>query len=594
MSASVSLPIVTGGVGAAVPTPVHGALKTIVATGVDGVIDIEASGDGVNFINVASFSAGQTEQIISLVCAAMRVNATNGSANSVAVMAEETLCKFGIVPAPPTNGPGAALDVSDFGFLTSVLVTQPSGGGTIEIQISEDGVNWTTAYQSVAYAKLLDAPALSANFIRAVGNQATALSITVCSAVLPLALSMITQGLFVFRPEDPLGQRQNVFTSWTDLMAALDASREFGFRVVEFDFGFTGGDFDVPPGTWDFTDVKWTDTMRRGNGGLFAFTGGIYLGDDVIIENLAFIEMNATDVICISETTVPMTFNEVWHTICLGGSQTNLYSLTSVPLIRLGATFCPPISPENPDGAFFLYESSFLGVAGLSTLGTAYAGFDYGTPAVDLMGRGVGLVCNWERNAFVNSCPYPSGAYIESINSIPSFGAGSFGDAFSSPNTQGNNYDLSATLDMSLVTFNVARYAYATGWQTAPDRGMPITPARWPDGFFPPYGAVTNCDPTAGPVDVYLEGAYPNFGAQYLIADSVGSCGPGNEIRIHAKGGELINGVNPYVIDTPRGAAMLVSVPEGPGVWEPVKGDPVGTYPIKNTVVGQWIVLRSN
>jgi hypothetical protein len=398
--------------------------------------------------------------------------------------------------------------------------------------------------------------------------------------------------VFVFRPGDPDGTRQNVYTSWTELMSALDATRENGIRYLQFDFGYTGGTFDVPAGTWDFTDVKWTDTMRRGNGGLFAFTGGIFLGDGVIIENLAFIELHATDVICTSETTVPMTFNETWHTICLGGSQTWLYSLTSVPLIRLGATFCPPITVENPEGAFPLYESSFLGTAGLTTLGSLYAGYDYGTPTVDLMGRGVGLVCNWERNTFVNSCPYPSGAYIESINSIPSFGAGSFGDPFSETNTQGNNYDLSATLDVSMVTISVARYAYASGWQTAPDRGMPITPTRWPDGFHPPYGAVTNCDPTTGPVDVYLEGAYPNFGSQYLIADSVGTCGVGNEIRIHAKPGELINGVNPYVLDTPYGAAMLVSVPDGPGAYEPVKGDPVGTYPIKNTIIGQWIVLK--
>jgi hypothetical protein len=399
--------------------------------------------------------------------------------------------------------------------------------------------------------------------------------------------------VFVFRPSDPGGQRQNVYTSWTDLMAALDETRENGIRHLQWDLSFHDNSFDIPPGTWNFTDVKWTDTMRKGRGGLFNATQSIFAGDDVIIENLSYVEFDGSELVCTSETTVPMTFSQDWHQLWIGGCSGQMYSVSSKPLIRLGATLCPPISEEDPGGAFFLYESAIMGTTGLSTFGSVYSGYDFTTPAVDLMGRGIGLVCNWERNMFMNSCTYASGAYIEAYMTVPSFGAGSFGPLPTDDFKSGNDHNYASTLDVSLVTFNLSRYCYAAGFSTRPDLATPVNPTKWPlpNGFHVGYGSVTNCDTTDGPLDVFLPLANPNFGAQVLIVDSVGAAGVGNEIIIHARAGETINGAATYTIDTARGSVMLVSVAEGEaGIYEPLAWGEGGTYPVKNPIVGQWII----
>jgi hypothetical protein len=230
----------------------------------------------------------------------------------------------------------------------------------------------------------------------------------------------------------------------------------------------------------------------------------------------------------------------------------------------------------------------------LVSIGGIYAGRPgLSTPAIDLMGFGIGMMCNWERNLFMNSCPYASGAYIESFASISNVGAGTFGPPGPPDNLGGNNYDFAATLDVSLVTFNIQRLCYAAGWVTKPETANPYTKNVWPLGVQARYGMVVPCDAGAlagGTVDVYLDAANPNFGAQYLIVDSSGNCAVGNEIIIHAKAGETINGAATYTINTARGAVTLVSVADGPsGVYDPFV-NPGGTFPVKNPIVGQWII----
>src|SRR5512135_3328988 len=60
----------------------------------------------------------------------------------------------------------------------------------------------------------------------------------------------------VFRPGDPLGSRQNVFVTWAETYAALQAVAGLGIVYLEFDDQFVSPCV-IPAGTWDMTDVTW-------------------------------------------------------------------------------------------------------------------------------------------------------------------------------------------------------------------------------------------------------------------------------------------------------------------------------------------------
>jgi hypothetical protein len=405
--------------------------------------------------------------------------------------------------------------------------------------------------------------------------------------------SALTQSLLVFRPGAPGGAAGNVFTDWAALCAALVATKNSGLRTVQFDFSFNGGSFDVPVGTWDFYDVRWTSTFHKGFGGSFQNPlEFIFLGDGVIIENLSYIEGDGLVVTCTSTTTVPMTFNPLWHNLYLGGADTQLLSVGAgaKPLIRLGATIVPPLAPGD-GGALFLYYTEIIGNSTWTIFGPGFSSSS--NPICDLMGRGIIFRCNWERNMLINSCPYASGAFVESYNAVSNLGAGGFGPIGPNGPENGNDYDLSSTLDVSLITWNVSRLNYAIGFVGRPDMKFPVTPVDYPTGYRLPYGTVTNCDTVAGPLDILLPGAYPNVGAMVFVADSAGHCGtPGKEITITAKAGETINGLASYTINTDRGSVILVAVQDGVGAYEPFfPGRDPGTYPNpKNAVTGQWVI----
>jgi hypothetical protein len=204
------LPIIAGGIGASVSTENLGAKKTLIVTGVTGTVDIEASYDGINFCSVATFAAkGSTDQFVEVAAPFMRVNASNGGAATACVLGESGRVLAGVIPSPPGNGPGAALDVSSFGSLTTVFVTGIGGKTSINIEISCDGVTWSPDFKSFTADGCITKD-ISARFIRAVGHKGSAV-IGVSSQNGVPANSGTT--MITWAPEDPAGDRGSIFTA---------------------------------------------------------------------------------------------------------------------------------------------------------------------------------------------------------------------------------------------------------------------------------------------------------------------------------------------------------------------------------------------
>lgn len=219
MTELITLPIVAGGVGAGVATANLQAKRTIQVTSLEGTVIIEASNDGgLTWCQVASFSGSTEDQVKTVAAGMMRVNATSGNAGEVQIVAERGLIRTGVIPSPPVSGAGASLIVSQFGCLSTFIVQDFDGNGSVNIEVSGDGVEWSTAASFQGNGcKTID---ISALFVRAMGNNATA---TLSMGSEEPAVSALTSPCadFVFTETKPNGG--NVYTDWEELLDAANA-----------------------------------------------------------------------------------------------------------------------------------------------------------------------------------------------------------------------------------------------------------------------------------------------------------------------------------------------------------------------------------
>jgi hypothetical protein len=210
---------------------------------------IEASGDGVNFIDVSTIEGGNDSinsghPIVNIQLAAkfMRINATRGSLNSCSVMAPQADVVCVTVPSPPSNGPGPAVDVSALSYLTSVFVAKVGSSGTVGFEVSSDGVKWTSAFQSTTGTITIGGATTSAKFLRAVGKNASALSISVCGEMSAAALTLAISRTWVYAPDNPLGRHDNVYTDFNELMADyVQRDQTLGTSIISFDGAWLPG-----------------------------------------------------------------------------------------------------------------------------------------------------------------------------------------------------------------------------------------------------------------------------------------------------------------------------------------------------------------
>jgi hypothetical protein len=207
----------------------------MIVTGVSGTINLEVSNDGgATWCQIVkSFKMNASDQVDDFVAGMMRVNATTGGASEVQIVAERAIARASAIPNAPSNGPGASLDVTSFGCETTVVVAGFSGVGSINVEISGDDSEWSTAFSFNKDG--CETKNISAKFIRVNGNDATA-TVSLASVDSP---AIVGEPLttFVFRPgatgDDAPGG--NVYTDEDAIIAALTATANDGKRVVEFD-----------------------------------------------------------------------------------------------------------------------------------------------------------------------------------------------------------------------------------------------------------------------------------------------------------------------------------------------------------------------
>jgi hypothetical protein len=238
MPLSTNLPVAIGGIGATQDTQNLAAFKTVVVNGLSGTIVIEASGDGVNFNTAVSFISGQEagQKSITVSARAMRVDATDGSASSVEVIAEGSLARNAVVPTPPADGPGAALDISSFGSLSTIFVTNHPQRGSINIEVSANGVDWATAFKTFAGSGLFTEK-ITARFVRAVGRGASADVAIASEESLSTALTSPSDG-FVLQASPGGTQGGNVYLD-VNFASLIDAMNQVeGWKTIFVDDRF--------------------------------------------------------------------------------------------------------------------------------------------------------------------------------------------------------------------------------------------------------------------------------------------------------------------------------------------------------------------
>lgn len=252
---AISLPVVAGGVGAGVAATSLQAKKTIVVSDLVGTINIEAKIGSAGWCQIASFSGPTLDKVITYMADELRVNAENGDAATVYVIAERTSSQSVDIPVPPNNGPGADVDATMLGCLITIEATGFNGNGSVNVEASGDGVNYSViaSFQRGGCKTV----ATSAKFLRAVGNGASAT--LAASAEDPAVTGTLTH--IVFRPgatglNAPGG---NVYTDWQSAYDAARAAAAFGNVMFEFDArfsptvnGFGIASCQIPAGSWDF------------------------------------------------------------------------------------------------------------------------------------------------------------------------------------------------------------------------------------------------------------------------------------------------------------------------------------------------------
>lgn len=159
-SIQVTLPVPAGnGVGAGVDVSLLAAEKTIVIGGtVDASVTIEVSVDaGVTWAGIATM-IGVGKKTIAFAAQQMRVriDAYSSGTPTVDVGAEATTGNFSAMNVPAADGDGTALDVSAYGWCNTITLEGDPVSSTLNIQVSQDGVDWATiATFSAAGAKVV-------------------------------------------------------------------------------------------------------------------------------------------------------------------------------------------------------------------------------------------------------------------------------------------------------------------------------------------------------------------------------------------------------------------------------------------------------
>jgi hypothetical protein len=480
----------------------------------------------------------------------------NGGAPTVWVGAAKTGSKKGAIPATPGNGSGAPLDVSEFGG-AACIVSGVQFSGSAQLEVSDDGVAWSP-FAFFTGPGVASQP-LTSKFIRCtragaqtVSANAPILSIVASNDVGDAGSTALTEPAlgFVYRPFDPAGvDYDNVYVSWTNLMAAIESARKRGPLRLYFDARFSP-DFDgiaasgrraitIPSGTWDMFNVIWGAHPEKD-----FFSGcSIIFDEDCHIVDLQMIDSPADFVLVNrSSVNVPIVLGGPGKLLVISGYLQ--VANNSIPgSVPFNPTAKPIFKIEDGGGFAPLNCTSTFACLGLHI----YSGPT--TPLLDLNGGGLvltGLLFN--RDTIGASQPNSCIITIGSFNNDSGFG-----------NTQDWIF---TDPGMATTTFLVDGDTRTRYWMDVDN--VVITPAVG-SPYVVKHNQCINADTTLGQLDLTMPTAKISRGDKVFIKDWAGVASPADPIVITAMPGESIEGAASYTISVANGGVTTVS--DGQGRW---------------------------
>lgn len=265
-----NLPTTPGdGSGAAVSTSALGREKTITVQGAySGTVNVEVSLDGATWAQVATFSGGAAEKrVVSVAARFMRASRSGvplvapGLPN-VDVGANDNGARFASLAATPGDGIGPPTDTSALGTFNSVTVAG-TFTGTVNIQISDDGVDYVTCMTFSGPG--IKSKEFAAQFMRVqrsgVDRLAPGLPVVAVGAINDVvsAASISAYGPIVYQPGGP-GMGPGVVATWAEVVARIAAIRaaQGGAVPIELQFDNTLGAIVFDQGIHDMENVPWS------------------------------------------------------------------------------------------------------------------------------------------------------------------------------------------------------------------------------------------------------------------------------------------------------------------------------------------------
>lgn len=267
-----NLPTTPGdGSGAPVDTSDAGREKTITVQGAyAGTVNVETSCDGgATWSQVATFSGGATgKRTLEFAAQLMRVTRSGvpliapGQPN-VDVGTNDNGQRFVTLPVPAGDGLGAPINVSALGTFNTVTVQGGSFTGSVNVLISDDGVDYTTCmtFQTPG----IRSKVFTAQFMRVersgVDLFAPGLPQVAVGAVNDAASgsSSSAYGPIVYQPGGP-APGPGVVTTWAEVIARIAAIRsaQGGAVPIELQFDDSFGAIVFDAGVHDMKNVTWT------------------------------------------------------------------------------------------------------------------------------------------------------------------------------------------------------------------------------------------------------------------------------------------------------------------------------------------------
>jgi len=350
-----TLPVVNGGVGAGVATVDLEAKKNIIVSGLVGTVTVEGKIGSGDWCPVCTFSQAVLDKQVTDLYSEMRVNATTGEAASVTVVAERTLTRQVDVPVPPSNGPGASVDTTDLGCLTTLQLSGKNGNGSVNVESSGDGVSWgvIASFQANGCKTVR----VSSKFLRAVGVNATGTVTAIAEEDAASALSAPAP-TFVFRPNMAEEASGNVYKDFRLLEQAAKSVE--GEKIIFFEDD--GGFIVIPGETYDMSNCVWRFCLSQATDYNTLLPKVVLLLDGCKLNRLRRLESlgGANAVVSTSSTSVIDDFQtdiatQTFDPFFLNGNAVFLASSTpaaAAPMIRIPAGKRAAINTEGSISGF--------------------------------------------------------------------------------------------------------------------------------------------------------------------------------------------------------------------------------------------------